>query len=128
MKTQYVAALAVAAGFGLGAAMVQGLHAQAKPPAFTIAEIDVSDMDGFQKEFAPKAQKAIADNGGKALARGGKVVGLYGAAPKNRIAINRFDGLDQALAAYNSAAYKEAKAIGDKFATFRIIAVEGLAQ
>jgi len=128
MKTQYVAALAVAAGFGLGAAMVQGLHAQAKLPAFTIAEIDVSDMDGFQKEFAPKAQKAIADNGGKALARGGKVVGLYGAPPKNRIAVNRFDGLDQALAAYNSAAYKEAKAIGDKFATFRIIAVEGLAQ
>jgi uncharacterized protein (DUF1330 family) len=128
MKTQYVAALAVAVGFGLGAAMVQGLHAQAKLPAFTIAEIDVSDMDGFQKEFAPKAQKAIADNGGKALARGGKIVALYGAPPKNRVAINRFDGLDQALAAYNSAAYKEAKAIGDKYATIRVIAVEGLAQ
>jgi uncharacterized protein (DUF1330 family) len=108
--------------------MVQGLHAQAKLPAFTIAEIDVSDMDGFQKEFAPKAQKAIADNGGKPLARGGKIVALYGAPPKNRVAINRFDGLDQALAAHNSAAYKEAKAIGDKYATFRVIAVEGLAQ
>jgi hypothetical protein len=27
-----------------------------------------------------------------------------------------------------SAAYKEAKAIGDKYATIRVIAVEGLAQ
>jgi uncharacterized protein (DUF1330 family) len=128
MKTQYVVALAVATGFGLGVAAVQGLHAQAKPPAFAIAEIDVTNEDGFLKEFSPKAQKALADNGGKAIARGGKPVGLYGAPPKNRVVINRFDSLDQAVAAYNSAAYKEAKAIGDKYATFRIIAIEGLAQ
>jgi uncharacterized protein (DUF1330 family) len=36
--------------------------------------------------------------------------------------------LDQAGAAYNSAAYKEARKIGNKYATFRIYAIEGLAQ
>jgi uncharacterized protein (DUF1330 family) len=128
MKTRHVAAIAVAAGFGLGVAMVEGLHAQAKLPAFSISEIDVSDMDGFLKEFSPKVRKAIADNGGKVLARGGKAVAIHGAPPKTRIVINRFDSLDQAVAAYNSAAYKEAKAIGDKYATFRILAVEGLEQ
>ncbi len=37
-----------------------------------------------------------------------------------------FDNLDKAEAAFNSAAYKEAKATGDKYATFRIYVVEGV--
>jgi uncharacterized protein (DUF1330 family) len=62
------------------------------------------------------------------MPRGGKAVAIYGAPPKTRIVINRFDSLDQAVAAYNSVAYKEAKAIAYKYATFRILAVEGLEQ
>jgi uncharacterized protein (DUF1330 family) len=127
MKSNYKVAIALIAGAAIGGAAVQGLHAQAKPPAFTIAEIDVTDQEAFLKEFAPKAQKALGDNGSKALSRGGKTVALYGAPPKGRIVINRFDSLDQAFAAYNSLAYKDAKTIGDKYATFRIYAVEGLA-
>jgi uncharacterized protein (DUF1330 family) len=37
-----------------------------------------------------------------------------------------FDNLEKAEAAFNSAAYKQAKAVGDKYATFRIYAVEGV--
>ncbi|MBV9262009.1 MAG: hypothetical protein JO205_11615, partial [Pseudolabrys sp.] len=55
MKTQYVVALAVATGFGIGAVAVQGLHAQAKPPVYVIAEIDVTNQDAFVKEYAPLA-------------------------------------------------------------------------
>jgi uncharacterized protein (DUF1330 family) len=128
MKAQYIAALSLVAGVALGAGAIQALHAQAKPVAFTISEIDVTNDDGFQKEFAPKAQKALADNGAKAVARGGKTVALYGAPPKGRIVINHFDSLDQAVAAFNSQAYKDAKAVGDKYASFRVFAVEGLAQ
>lgn len=127
MKTQYVAALAVATGFGLGVAAVQGLHAQAKPPAYVVAEIDVTNEAAFLKEFAPLAQKALAAGAGyKALARGGKTVTLSGASPKSRIVINHFDNIDEAIKAYNSPAYKEARAIGDKYATFRTYAVEGV--
>jgi len=128
MKTQYALALAVVTGFGLGAAAVQGLHAQAKPPAFVVSEIDVTNQDAFIKEFSPIAQKALADAGAKTVARGGKVAALYGTAPKGRIVINRFDSLDQAVAAFTSPAYKDARLIGDKYATFRIFAVEGLPQ
>jgi uncharacterized protein (DUF1330 family) len=39
-----------------------------------------------------------------------------------------FESLEKAQAAFNSAAYKEAKAVGDKYATFRVYAVEGIAQ
>ena len=56
MKTRYVVALAVVAGFGLGAVAVQGLHAQAKPPVYYVAEIDVSNPDAYAKEYAPKAR------------------------------------------------------------------------
>src|ERR1700733_13791210 len=51
MKPNYKIAAAVIGSFllGLGAASV--LHAQAKPLAYTFAEIDVKDQDGYTKDF-----------------------------------------------------------------------------
>jgi uncharacterized protein (DUF1330 family) len=125
MRTRQTVVLSLLAGAALGAALVQGLHAQAKPSAYAVAEISVSNEEGFLKEFAPMAQKALAQGAGyKVLARGGKTQSLYGEAPKNRVVINVFDSTDEAVKAYSSA-YKEAKVIGDKYATFRIYVVEG---
>jgi uncharacterized protein (DUF1330 family) len=128
MKQYFGLGLAALAGAALGAAAVSGLHAQAKPPAYVVVEIDVTNQDGFMKEFAPKAQKALGDGGSKAIARGGKVVTIEGTPPKSRVGINSFANLDAALAAFNSPAYKAARTIGDKYGKFRIYAVEGLAQ
>ena len=130
MKTRYTVALSVLAGAVLGAAAMQGLHAQAKPPGFVVAEIDVTNQEGFVKEFGPLAVKALGENGPgyKAVARGGKTVSIEGAPTKNRIVINTFANLDAALAAYNSDAYKKAREVGNKFGTFRIYATEGVAQ
>ncbi len=129
MKSTYTVGLSMLAGAVLGAGAIQGLHAQAKPPAFVIAEIDVSNPDAFAKEFGPLAVKALGENdsGYKVLARGGKAVAIDGDPPK-RIIINQFADMDKAIAAYNSPDYKAAKAIGDKYAKFRLIAVEGLPQ
>jgi len=52
-----------------GAAAVQGLHAQAKPPGYVVVEIDVSNQEGFVKEFAPKRRKRSPKPATKALAR-----------------------------------------------------------
>jgi hypothetical protein len=46
MRMHYTMALAMLAGFGLGAIAVQGLHAQTKPPIYYVAEVDVTDIDG----------------------------------------------------------------------------------
>jgi uncharacterized protein (DUF1330 family) len=129
MKIYYTVGLSMLAGAVLGAGAIQGLHAQAKPPAFVIAEIDVSNPDAFAKEFAPLAVKALGENdsGYKVLARGGKAVAIEGNLP-NRIVINQFADLDKAVAAYNSPDYKAAKVIGDKYAKFHLMAVEGLPQ
>ena len=39
-----------------------------------------------------------------------------------------FANMEKAKAAFNSQAYKDAKRVGDKYAKFRIYAVEGLSQ
>lgn len=107
---------------------MQGLHAQAKPPAYVIAEIDETNHDGFVKEFAPLAAKALSGGGAKTLARGGQTMSLEGTPPKSRITINAFETMEKAQAAFTSAAYKDARKIGDKYAKFRIFVVEGVAQ
>ena len=53
---------------------------------------------------------------------------LEGAPPKTRVTIQVWDSLEKMKAAYESAEYKEARKIGDKYATFRAFAVEGLPQ
>lgn len=117
--------LSLVAGIVLGAGAVEGIHAQARPPAYVVGEIDVTNSEGFAKEFGPIARRALAQAPGyKALVLGGKTVAIEGAAPKSRIIINVFDNLDAAVQAYNSPAFKEAKKIGDKYATFRTYAVE----
>ena len=46
MNTKFKIALAVVAGAALGAAAMQGLHAQAKPKAYTVSELEVIDATG----------------------------------------------------------------------------------
>ena len=128
MKSNYKLAIAMLAGFALGAAAVQGLYAQAKPPAYVISEIDVVDKDAYAKEYLPLAQKALRDSGQKQLAAGGKTAALSGEPPKARIVLSVFESLESAQAAYTSPAYLEARKIGDKYAKLRIFAVEGLPQ
>ncbi len=127
MRTQYVVALALVTGIGLGALAVQGLHAQAKPPAWVIAEIDVANEDGFVKEYVPPAQRAVLAGGGKYLAVGTRTLSIKGELPK-RIVLMGFDNLDRAQATFASPAFAEAANIGEKYAKFRIYAVEGVPQ
>jgi len=128
MKTRYTVALSILAGVAVGAAAVQALHAQAKPPAYVVAEIDVINLEPFDREYVPPAAKAITDGGGKYLVRGGATAVFYGEPPKPRIAVMVFESMEKAQAAFNSSAYKEAKKVGDKYANFRIYAVEGVSQ
>lgn len=127
MKTKYVVALSAAAGIAIGAGAMQTLHAQAKAPGFIVAEIDVSNVEGYTKEFLPKAGPALVAGGAHFLVRGGKTETIAGAAPPKRVIVSQFESLEKAVAAYNSPAYLEARKIGDKYAKFRIFAAEGVA-
>jgi uncharacterized protein (DUF1330 family) len=128
MKTYFTMALSMLAGITVGGLAVQGLNAQSKPPAYVIAEIDVMDQDGYAKEYQSRAVKPILEEGGgKFLSRGSKSISIRGEPPK-RIVLFAFENLDRAQAAFASPGYSEAYAHGEKYAKFRIYAVEGLPQ
>jgi len=127
MRTQCAVALAVIAGFGLGAVSIHTLHAQAKPPVFVVAEINVSNPEAYAKEYVPKAQALIKKHGGKFLAASNNVVAFEGA-PAKRIAIQQWDSMEKVKAWQNSAELKENRKIGNKYAKFRVLAVEGMPQ
>ena len=63
MKTRYTVAVSMFAGAALGAAAIQGLHAQAKPPVYLIGQIEVSNEEGYAKEYAPKASEIVNPSG-----------------------------------------------------------------
>jgi hypothetical protein len=68
MKILSAAVLSSLAGFAIGGAAVQGLHAATKPPAYVVTEIDISDLDAYQKEYVPLAQASIRASGGRLVA------------------------------------------------------------
>ena len=128
MKTFHTVTLALLAGIGIGAAAIQTLHAQAKPPVYTVTEIDVSNIDAYVKEYAPLAQATIKTSGGKQLAAGQKVTALEGDPPKPRVTIQVWESLEAAQKWRASPEYKKAREVGDKYAKFRAYAIEGLPQ
>jgi len=75
-----------------------------------------------------KAQAALKSAGGRFLAAGQNVTALEGEPPKTRVTIQVWESLEKMQAAYNSAEYKDARKIGEKYAKFRAFAVEGLPQ
>jgi uncharacterized protein (DUF1330 family) len=128
MKINYAIAVTIAGSFVLGAGTVQMLHAQAKPPAYVVAEIAVKDEDGYKNDFLPSAQKAIDENGGKYIAGGfNKTFSITGQPPANRVLILQFENMDK-VKGWRDAARDAQEKIGNKYATFRTFAVEGVVQ
>ncbi len=128
MKTKYIAALAIIGGFGLGAAAIESLHAQAKPPVYYIAEVDVTNPAAYAKEYVPRASAVTKAASGHILAQGGKITVLDGQPPKARVVVQVWDSIEKIQAWRNSKDFKEARKIGEKYATFRTYAVEGVSQ
>jgi uncharacterized protein (DUF1330 family) len=129
MRIKYAVALSLLAGVTIGAAAVQGLHAQAKPPVYIVSEITIDDgkLDTYMKEYAPLAQAAIKAAGGSLVAAG-QATEVEGPAPKARITINEFKSIEDAKASRTSAAYKKARETGDKLAKFHAYLITGAPQ
>ena len=127
MKTKYTVALSMLAGIGLGAVAVQGLHAQAKAPAYLVIEINkVNDAEGFKViTQRPRGGADVAKElGGHYIARTDKITALGGTAPERFIAYE-FDSVEKAEAFNNSPYMKDVTAIRDKTTQARSFTVEG---
>jgi uncharacterized protein (DUF1330 family) len=102
MNTKSKMIIALLAGASLGAAAVQGLHAQAKPKAYTITELQTIDAKAAA-DFTKRVSEPQTKAGGRNFrTAGGKVVGLEGPPPPQRVAITEWDSLEKAEAFYKS--------------------------
>jgi uncharacterized protein (DUF1330 family) len=110
----------------------EALHGQTRPTAYLIGQIDVSDADGYAKEYLPKAREIIKAHGGKLLAAGGsaasgsQVVAVDGEAPK-RVVIYMYPSMDALKAWRNDPEYVQVRHIGEKYAKYHTFALEGAA-
>ena len=117
---------ATALGAVLGIGATQMLNAQAKPPAFLVSDITVTD-DAKYKAWADRIGPTFTKAGAKYLARGGQTIPVTGGGdqlPKRAVVI-QFESLDKAKAWDTSEEVKAARAI-DRGATFKSYIVEGV--
>jgi uncharacterized protein (DUF1330 family) len=129
MKINYKVVLRLLASAAIGGGAIETLHAQAKPPIYVIEEIDVSNLDSYLREYAVKSTALVNASGGHRLVIGnGRITPIEGEPPKSRVVILKWESMEKMQAWINSPENKDLRKIGDKYAKFRIFAVEGLPQ
>jgi uncharacterized protein (DUF1330 family) len=126
MKTHYTVALAMLVGVAIGGVAIQGLHAQAKTPAYAVIVIrKINDAEAYKAVLAKAPAAAKAANG-HFLIRTDKITSIDGTPPERYVVI-AFDNIEQAQAWHNSAAQKEVDAIRVKTTDSLSFIVEGAA-
>jgi uncharacterized protein (DUF1330 family) len=117
--------LAALVGASIGGAAIHGLHAQAKPKAYTITELETLDSKAAA-DIAVRIAKTQEGAGGRNLRTGGgKVTAMEGPPPPQRIAITEWDNLDKAQAFFKSKEWADMGPERDKaLKTIRRYAVE----
>jgi len=130
MNARQKIAVAMLTCVALGALGSQALRGQARPPAYLIGQIEVSDPDGYAREYLPEARAIIKAHGGRlvaaagAAASGSQVVAIDGEAPK-RVVIYLYPSMEALLGWRNDPAYVQVRAVGEKYAKYHTFAVEG---
>ena len=125
MKSYLGLGLAMVAGAVLGAATVNGLHAQGKAKVYTVTELETLDAKAAA-DVAGRIAKAQKGAGGHNFRTGGgTVTGMEGPPPPKRVAITEWDSLEKAQAFFKSKAWTDLGPDRDKaLKTIRRYAVE----
>jgi uncharacterized protein (DUF1330 family) len=107
MNTNLKIALAIVAGAAVGAAAMQGLHAQAKLKAYSVAEVETLNPPGQASYLAGVRKEIEAAHGRSLRTIGGRVVSIEGPAPPQHLALVEWDSVDDAVAFYKSKAWTD---------------------
>ena len=127
MNRHIALGIAMLAGAALGAAAVNGLHAQVKGPgAYAIVDIsEMTDANLFRQQLLPKVTPAsLASFGGQYIVRTENVTSLDGVPPQ-RFVVIAFDSMDKAKAWSSAAPQKEVDALRMRSTKSRQFLVEG---
>jgi uncharacterized protein (DUF1330 family) len=93
--------------------------------AYVIVDIDVHDPVGYE-EYKQLAPAAVAQYGGKYIARGGKTETLEGDWSPSRLVILEFENSEQAKKWLNSEEYRAARQMRHQTAHSNMVVIEGL--
>jgi uncharacterized protein (DUF1330 family) len=112
-------------GVALGVAGTRAVVAlgSSAPPAYLVAEEDVTDPQAFQN-YASKVPPTLAAFGARYFVRGGKTASLEGEPPK-RVVIVAFESMEKARAWYDSPAYQAIRPLRLKASKTRAFLIEG---
>ena len=130
MKRFLAPGLTVLAGVGIGALAVQGLHAQAKPPAYVVIDIaKMTDPEGFKAvTSSPAAGPArLKELGGRYIIRSTTMTALDGVPPA-RFVVLAFDNKEKAQDWANASDIKAINGIRNKTTDSSAFIVEGFAE
>jgi uncharacterized protein (DUF1330 family) len=94
------------------------------PKGYVISRVDITNPDAHAR-YAAAATKAIADHGGKPLARGGRSEALEGKARARNIVLE-FDSYDAARRYFHSEQHQAARALREGAAEIEMVLVEGV--
>jgi uncharacterized protein (DUF1330 family) len=93
--------------------------------AYVIVDIDVHDKQGYE-EYKKLTPATLALYGGRFVVRGGDTETLEGAWQPGRVVVLEFANVEQAKKWWSSTEYAPAKAIRQKYATTKMIVVDGV--
>jgi uncharacterized protein (DUF1330 family) len=127
MKPNLKLSLALLAGVALGLVCARTIHAQQPktPPAYVVAEVEVSDPATMQK-YGAQVPATLAPFHHHYVVRSGKFQPLEGEAPKGGLVVIAFENADKAREWWDSPAYNAIKPIRQSAAKSRIFIVEGV--
>jgi uncharacterized protein (DUF1330 family) len=126
MKLRYALATAALSSAAVGT-VVHTLHAQANTPVYMVAINEITDQEGYMKQYLPTAQKTQKDHGAVVVARGPGTQ-IDGSFPKGRIVVVRWESMEALNRWRHSPEYEAARKVGEGFAKFTVVAVDGVAQ
>jgi uncharacterized protein (DUF1330 family) len=95
-------------------------------PAYLIANIDVTDREGFER-YRLAVPAVIAAHGGRYLVRGGAIQAMEGQLPLKRLVILEFPSMAAAQGFYDSADYAPLLALRLASTKGDVVLVEGYA-
>jgi uncharacterized protein (DUF1330 family) len=123
MKLRYALAMTILSSIVAGTA-IHTLHAQAKPPVYMVAINEIINQEGYLKDYLPTALKTLKDHGGVVVASGPGTQ-FDGSFPKGRVVIMKWESMEALLGWRHSAEYEKIRKVGEGFANYNLVAVEG---
>ena len=127
MQTRGAAMLTLLAGMGLGAIVMQGLHAQASPPVYLIFDAEIKGQAAYQP-FLQTAVREVQSQGGRFIVAGATPETLSGSgSSSNRVSVSQWPNKEAIRQWFNSDVMKPVREAQEKYAATRLYIVEGRA-